>query len=312
VSFDAPEGRADDPGAPTTLAVVVEGPRLAAGLVDENGSILVRDRIATPTRDAWSGLESMIRRVLAAAPEGTSAPSAVATVCSGPVDSRAGSVSPHGVYGWSNFPIRERLEELTDLPVAVDSLAGAMAELRLRGPGPSTTDQDTSSLLESFLEVALGTSVDSAAVVNGRRLRGAHGNAGSIAHVNVEPGGKACWCGAEGCAEAYLSTTAIESEINRPLQRATPSIIERTGIMLGRAMSTVAVTVDVSIAHVSGALLDTLGEPMLNAARSEIEVRSKLSNVVGLQLVPDGEVALLVAAVIAARHAPDLSSVTDR
>ena len=301
-----PEGDDPVPDALSTLAVVVEGARLAAGLVDENGTIVVRDRIATPTRDAWAGLAGMIRRVLAAAPDGPPQPTSVATICSGPSDSRAGTVSPPGIYNWANYPVRERLEELTELPVVVDSLAGAMAELRRRGPDGRRADPDGGS----FLEVALGTSVDSACLVGGRRLRGAHGNAGSIAHVNVVPGGKPCWCDAEGCAEAYLATTAIEAEMNRPLQRATPSIVERTGIMLGRALSTVAVTVDVSLAHVSGPLVDTLGEPMLRAARSEIAVRSRLSNVVDLEIRPDGEVPLLVAAVVAARHAPDPAPVT--
>ena len=303
-----PAAGAAVPEARTALAVVVEGARLAAGLVDESGAIVVRDRIATPARDTWGGLERMIRRVLAAGPDGVAPPSSVATVCSGPIDSRAGSVSSPDIYGWSNFPIRERLEELTELPVSVDSLAGAMAELRLRGADGSAPDQAS----RSFLEVALGTSVDSACVVNGRRLRGAHGNAGSIAHVNVEPGGKPCWCGAEGCAEPYLSTTAIEAEINRPLQRATPSIMERTGMMLGRALSTMAVAVDVSVVHVSGPLVETLGQPMLVATRSEIDVRSRLAHVAGLDVRPDGEVSLLVAAVVAARHAPDPTSVTGR
>jgi glucokinase len=151
-----------------------------------------------------------------------------------------------------------------------------------------------------FVEVLLGSSVDSAAVVAGRRLRGAHGNAGSLAHVVVEPGGKACWCGARGCAETYLSTSAIESEINRPLQRATPSIVERTGIMLGRALSTLVVTVDVSTAFVSGPLVETMGSPMLDAARAEIGVRSRLPHVADLAVVPDGDAPLLVAAVVAA------------
>ncbi len=306
MSFEVPERSDPAAVALTTLAVVVEGSRLAAGLVDENGTIVVRDRIATPTRDAWAGLERMIRRVLAAAPVGTPDPHSVATICSGPVDSHAGTVSPPGIYNWANFPVRERLEELVELPVSVDSLAGAMAELRLRGPDGTQADPAGAS----FLEVALGTSVDSACIVGGRRLRGAHGNAGSIAHVNVVPGGKSCWCGAEGCAESYLSTTTLEAEMNRPLQRATPSIVERTGMMLGRALSTIAVTVDVAVAHVSGPLVDTLGEPMLQAARSEIEVRSRLSHVVDLEIRRDGGLPLLVAAVVAARHAPDLSSVT--
>ena len=297
MSFDATPPADTATEAATTLAVVIEGQRLAAGLVDASANVIVRDRIATPPHDAWPGLERMIRRVLAAAPSGTPRPAAVATVCSGPIDAQAGSFSPPYIYSWSNFPLRERLEELTELPVSVDSLAGAVANFRARGHGPGGAESAPSS----FLEVLLGSSVDSACVVAGRRLRGAHGNAGSLAHVTVEPEGKPCWCGARGCAETYLSTSAIESEINRPLQRTTPSIVERTGIMLGRALSTVAVTVDVSAAYVSGPLVETLGAPLLLAARTEIEVRSRLPNVADLAVLPRGDAPLLVAAMFAGR-----------
>ena len=71
--------------------------------------------------------------------------------------------------------------------------------------------------------------------------------------------------------------------------------------MLGRALSTVAVTVDVSAAYVSGPLVETLGAPLLLAARTEIKVRSRLPNVADLAVLPRGDAPLLVAAMFAGR-----------
>ena len=59
----------------TVLAVVVDPGRLAAGIVDQRGEVLVRDRIGTPTREVWRVLEQLVRRVLAARPDDVAAPS---------------------------------------------------------------------------------------------------------------------------------------------------------------------------------------------------------------------------------------------
>ena len=289
MSFEVGSRREEPDGISrsTTLAVVIEGQRLAGGLVDREGNVVVRDRVTSSSRDVWHGLEGLIGRVLAAAPSGTVQPSAVAVTCGGPIDTRAGSVSPPQIASWSNFPLRERLADLTSLPVLLDTIAGASADIRATAGSHPRTD---------FLEVMLGPSIDSACVVGGMRLSGAHGNAGSLAHLIVEPDGIACWCGDNGCLEAYATSVAIESELNRPLQRATSSIIERTGIMFGRAVSSMAATVDISTVYVSGVVVDTFGQPMLEAARTGIRARSRLPNLAQLAIIPSSPAPPLVAA----------------
>ena len=63
---------------------------------------------------------------------------------------------------------------------------------------------------------------------------------GYIGHVVVEPDGRPCICGGKGCLETYCSGRAIEAETGRPPQRAPPPIVERTGVMVGRALASVA------------------------------------------------------------------------
>jgi glucokinase len=47
-------------------------------------------------------------------------------------------------------------------------------------------------------------------VHGGRPFLGAHGRAGELGHVVVEPDGPPCGCGARGCLEAIASAAAIE------------------------------------------------------------------------------------------------------
>ncbi len=281
----------DDPveSVPHVLAVAVEPSRLAAGLVDARGDVLLRDRVTTPARDVWRSLERLIRRVIAAAPDGLGAPSGVGVSCVGPVDVHAGTVSPSMVPTWTNFTLREHMERLTGHDVELDS-AGAAATEAERWLGEARG-------VASFLSVQLDGTIESACVIDGVRLSGSHGNAGSIAHVVVEPNGKPCRCGAHGCVEAYVSSTAIEAEINRPLGRATAPTVERTGIMLGRAIASMAAMLDVRTVFVSGNVIDVLGDPMLAAMHRELALRSRLASLTGLQVIePHERIAPLVAA----------------
>jgi glucokinase len=258
------EGNHDRP----LLAVAVEPGRLAAGIVDRNGAMLVRDRIAMPPREIWRGLEALIRRVIAAAPEDAGRPRAVGVSCTGPIDVDAGSVSPDTIEAWRAFPLAAELETLTGLPVHLDSRAAALAE------GERWTG--SAGDLDSYLVLLLDSTVESACVLAGVRLRGAHGNAGSLAHLVVEPRGRECWCGARGCLSAYATSSAIERELGRPLRRTTASIIARTGIMAGRAIASAAALLDVRTVYLSGPIVDVFGEPMLDSMRNEISARSRL------------------------------------
>ena len=261
------------------LAVAIEPGRLAAGLVGADGVVIVRDRIAMPTRDVWRSLERLVRRVNAAAP-GTLQPyDAVGVGCVGPVDEQAGSVSPPYVPAWTNFALREHLEDLTERPVTLASAGAAAAEAERR--------LGEARNISSFLFVVADATIDSAVIVGGRRARGAHGNAGSIAHVTVSPEDDAlmCWCGARGCLEPYLSSIALEAEMSRPLRRASPSMIERAGIMLGRAVASMCATLDVPTVFVTGGVIDAFGDQVLETARRELLTRTRLTNLADLRLV---------------------------
>jgi glucokinase len=60
--------------------------------------------------------------------------------------------------------------------------------------------------------VTLGTGIGAAAMVDGKTLRGTHGDAGCLGgHIPVVLGGRPCTCGNVGCAEAEASTWALPS-----------------------------------------------------------------------------------------------------
>ena len=59
------------------------------------------------------------------------------------------------------------------------------------------------------LLATLGSGLGSGIIVNGNVVTGAHGAAGELGHVTVEPDGRLCSCGRKGCAERYASARGL-------------------------------------------------------------------------------------------------------
>ena len=88
------------------------------------------------------------------------------------------------------------------LPLALDNDARAalMGEWRL-GAGRGS---------ENVVMLTLGTGLGVAVAMQGRMLRGAHGQAGTLGgHLTVRYGGRPCVCGNLGCAEVEASTAVL-------------------------------------------------------------------------------------------------------
>lgn len=287
------------------LAIDIGGTKLTAGVVDDRGTVVVRDRVPTPSRDVWQALAILVRRVVAASPN---APAACGVGCGGPVRAAEGTVSPLYVPSWRQFPLRERLEQLTGLPTAVDVDAKAFT-LGEAWVGAAQGVADV-------IGVVVATGVSGGIISNGRLLQGRTGNAGGIGHLVVEPEGRPCTCGGQGCLDAYCSRAAIEDETARAAQRAPRAIMERTGTLVGRALAGVGAMVDLRLAVVGGSLALGFGDVFFEAAQHELDVRARLGSIQGFRIVPAalGHHAPLVGAAALARFsvpAPVRAAATD-
>jgi glucokinase len=104
--------------------------------------------------------------------------------------------------GWKEYPLKERLQEITGLSVTVDNdgNTAALGEL-WKGAGQGS---------EQLLCITLGTGLGGGAILNGQIHHGARDTAGEIGHVTVMPdGGARCNCGKSGCIETIASATGI-------------------------------------------------------------------------------------------------------
>jgi glucokinase len=253
---------------------------MAAGFVDRRGFVSHYRSAATPRSDdaevVWAALAGLIRTHHSA-----ELPARVCGVgCGGPMTLGGAEVSPLNIGAWRNFPLRDRLAELTGLTVAVENDAKALA-LAEATWGAGTDERN-------FIALVVSTGVGGGVVLDGRLLDGRLGNAGHIGHVMVEPLGRRCSCGAFGCLEAEASGSAIESVTGRPASEASPEVIERCGTLVGRAVASVANLLDLRLAVVAGSVALGFGDPFFGAAQAEVDRRARLDFSAGTRVVPAG------------------------
>jgi glucokinase len=261
------------------LAIDIGGTKLAAGLVDDAGTVLRRASAPTPATAAasmlWTALVAVVEDVRAAGRADV-----CGVGCGGPMTGGGELVSPLNIPGWRGFPLRARLADHLSIPVAVDNDAKALA----LGEGWIGAAAGVSD----FIAMVVSTGVGGGIVLDGRLLDGADGNAGHIGHVIVEPEGRWCVCGARGCLEAEASGTAIRAATGVDARDAPLEWRVRSGTMVGRAVASVASLLDLRLAVVAGSVALGYGEPFFTAAQDELDVRARLSFSAGARIVPAG------------------------
>ncbi|MCK2221404.1 ROK family protein [Actinomadura sp. ATCC 31491] len=175
------------------LAIDIGGTKLAAALVDEEGSASRSGTRPTPRTDVMAALASLIEEVTDGGPPAQ----AVGIGCAGPLDLATGTVSPVNMPSWRGFPVRDEVQKLTELPtvLAGDAQCFALGEHWL-GAGRGST---------SLLGIVVSTGIGGGLVIDGAPLLGPTGNAGHVGHMSIDVNGERCTCGGRGCVEHYAS-----------------------------------------------------------------------------------------------------------
>ena len=271
------------------LAVDIGGTKMAAGLVDREGSLVERSAVPThPEAVAagpegaellWEHLTGLVKEVSVAADPGHRLVVCGAG-CGGPMSRGGEEVSPLNIAAWRSFPLRRRLAELTGLPTFVDNDAKALA----LGEGWVGAAEGC----DDFIAMVVSTGVGGGIVLDGRLLDGRVGNAGHIGHVIVVPDGRACRCGGRGCLEAEASGISIEEMTRRPAREASAETVARVGTLVGRAIASVVNLLDLRLAVVSGSVALGFGKPFFEAAQAEMDLRCRLDFARGAKVVPGG------------------------
>lgn len=205
-----------------TVGVDVGGTKIAAGLVDEHGQLIARERTESPATDPGEIVRTIGTLVRSLAQDHDI--EAVGVSAAGFVDKKRATVVFAPNLAWRDEPLKERLQKELDLPVVVENDANAAAW----GEFTFGAGED----VEDLLMLTIGTGVGGGVVIDGELVRGGFGFGGEVGHIQMVPGGVKCGCGNLGCLESYGSGNSLvrmtrEHAVEDPERAAT--LLARAG-----------------------------------------------------------------------------------
>ena len=201
------------------IGIDIGGTTTSLGFVDRNGALICEATLATQAHQSADALVSRlydaITKLRTTLPHqtrlsgiGIGAPNA---------NYLLGTVENPVNLNWGvSVNLVELFRQQYDLPVAItnDANAAAIGELLFGGARG----------MKHVIVITLGTGLGSGIIANGELLYGADGFAGKLGHTTVDPDGRHCACGKQGCLETYVSATGLCRTVLKLLaQRLDPS-----------------------------------------------------------------------------------------
>ena len=189
-----------------TLGVDIGGTKVAAGLVDAQGTILFHTRVAMPAREdaaaGFAALERAVNAVFMAQPQARAALNGIGICAPGPLDPVRGVVlNPPNLPCRRNFPLAAEVQRVFRVCAKVDNDANAAALAEaVWGAGVGFCN---------VLFATLGTGIGTGIIFDRRIYHGRTGSAAEGGHVSIDYNGPRCGCGKRGCIEALCSGPAI-------------------------------------------------------------------------------------------------------
>lgn len=214
----------------------------------------------------------------------------------GPIDVVRGVlVNPPNLPGWHNVPLAALLHRATGAKahVANDADMAGLGEFH-RGAGRGT---------KNMVYITWSTGVGGGLIVNGQLHRGAHGTAGEVGHMIIDPDGPLDNCGQRGCLEAMAGGASLARETGHPASelfkaaargdRRARAVVERAARYMGLALISLTNALDPELfvmgggvtrswALVAPTMLETLrSSPFIKPARRPRLRRARLGDRAG-------------------------------
>jgi glucokinase len=214
----------------------------------------------------------------------------------GPIDKKNGIlINPPNLPGWSEVPLAAMLSEPLGCPVYVenDANVAAVGEFH-RGAGRGS---------QTMVYITWSTGVGGGLILDGQLFSGAHGTAGEIGHMVLDPNGPLDSCGQHGCLEAFCGGGSLSrqtGESTAELFQAAAAgdheaaeIVGRAASYMGHALVSLTNLVDPEVIVIGGGIsrswkqvapvfMSVLrGSPFIKPARRPRVRRSRLGDRAG-------------------------------
>ncbi len=190
-------------------------------VIDLSGKVLHYKKLPT---EIWKGEQhvfDLINRELEVALEADPLVKGIGIAISGVIDRHSGNVLfwPK-VPGWTNVPLKRRIQANYPLPVIVEDSVRTMALAEKKfGQAKGWTN---------FVYVVVSMGIGAAIYIHDQIYLGSGDLAGELGHTTIDERGELCSCGNRGCLEVYASGWAIINRIKNGLQQGVHSSLAGT------------------------------------------------------------------------------------
>lgn len=179
------------------------GTKTEGVILDAEGRELLRERIATDSsgyEPVIGGIERLYLRMVRTA---DGAPHSLGIGTPGAVSRRTGRLKNSNTTCLNGMPVGHDLRARLGRELAIENDANcfALAEA-LAGAGRGH---------RVVFGVIMGTGCGGGIVIDGKVHGGLQAIAGEWGHTVIDPAGPACYCGARGCVETYISGSGLEN-----------------------------------------------------------------------------------------------------
>lgn len=220
----------------------------------------------------------------------------------GQVNTHTGAVALAVNLNLSDYPLGRELSQLWGKPVVLENDVRAAAV----GAYHHLTQHSVLTPQSSLVYLSLGTGIAAGVVLAGQLYRGAHGMAGEVGHIVVDPQGERCACGQTGCLETISAGPGIVRQARQaglivthagevyaaaghnPIAQA---IVHKVSLALCQAIQSLFMSYDVDKLVLGGGVTKA-GDAFLNPIRHLLAQYRAASPLVQAML-PDDKITLV-------------------
>jgi len=186
-------------------AVDIGGTKIAAGIVDTDGHVLVRFQVPTnPEAGYRSAIDAIAHMLRTAEKQVGREITGIGIGSTGPVYPLTGEIGDVNFFpNWKGENPVKDLERVFQVGVAMENDADAAA----LGEAGWGAGRDKSRLIY----VTVGTGIGVGLIFDGKVYRGVDYSHPEIGHHLIDPSGPPCYCGFGGCWESLATGPAMET-----------------------------------------------------------------------------------------------------
>jgi len=303
-----------------------------AAVINGKGEIVQQAKTATKPKKGSDAVIKRIARCIGEAIDGAELkPAQIRAIgigSPGPLDPETGVIIFAPNLGWSNVPLKAKLETNLSIPTYVDNdvNVGTLGEYAFGAGGG----------VKNLVGIFVGTGIGGGIILDGKLYHGVNKTAGEVGHMIVKANGPQCGCGNSGCLEAVASRTAITRELQKAIlkkgkksiltklnggkldqirsqaiakavkrgDKPTIKVMQRAGKYLGISVASIVHFLNPEMIVLGGGVIEAMGDSLLDPIRQAAARYALPTTMNGVQIVEAtlGDNAGVIGAAVLARQ----------